>query len=88
MRAGMWLEALAQRYRVALLVVPVFAAASPRFEAFARAHAESVTVMAPVPASYRRWPRLFRRRDPDLIRVLGAQARRCVDAVRSLDGSA
>ena len=90
MRAGMWLEALAQRYRVALLVVPVFATASPRFEAFARAHAESVTVMAPVPASHRRWPRLFRRRDPDpdLIHVFGAQARRCVDAVRSLDGSA
>jgi glycosyltransferase involved in cell wall biosynthesis len=88
MRAGMWVEALSKRYRVALVVVPLFATASPAAEAFARAHCDSVTVVPVTPARRSRWRGLHLRGapPPDLIRVFAAQSRACLDAVRSLEG--
>lgn len=89
MRAGMWLEALARRYRVALLVVPFVAPSTPAAEAFARAHAESIGVVPPAPPHRRRWLRPFHRgtSQPELMRLFAAQTRACVEALRGLDGA-
>lgn len=89
MRAGMWLEALTHRYRVALLVVPLFATATPGAQAFARTHADSITVVPPAPAFRRRWLRPFQRGapQPELMRLTAAQVPACLEALRGLDGA-
>ena len=82
MRAGMFIEALAEVYRVWLLVVPVFGRRTATSDALVQRCCEREIVVAPQPQT-RSLAGITRRIDtrPALLRLFGNQARACAKAV-------
>jgi glycosyltransferase involved in cell wall biosynthesis len=78
MRAGMFLEALAQRHRVSLLVVPIFGEQSTSSQALIERFCEALIVVEPRPKESF-WQRFAGRagRQPELVRLFGGLAASC-----------
>ncbi|MGE0227705.1 MAG: glycosyltransferase [Dehalococcoidia bacterium] len=86
MRAGMWLEALAQRYEVDLLVVPVYGAGRPDADAFARQYCRSVTVVPREALTRALAAGMAEAGGPlDVLRAFEASIPACLEAVDTLD---
>ena len=83
MRAGMFIEALAQCYRVSLLVIPAFGGSTPTAEALITEHcAESIVVEPRVRPSFWTELRAGRKKQPEPVRFFARQASAAVEAVR------
>jgi polysaccharide biosynthesis protein PslH len=83
MRAGAFLEALAARYRVSLLVVPLFVGRTPQPDDLARRLCERVVEVPPQleEGLLSRFRRRVNSR-PELMRLFAAQAPACMRALR------
>src|SRR4051794_7497728 len=81
MRAGMWVEALAQRYRVSLLVVQIYARPSRSAAAFASQFCDETLIIRPEEPS--RIQRLKQRFDtrPELEQLFGGNVGSALEAL-------